>query len=259
MAPAAAGPLGARFTNERVEPMSDLKNDYPWKALGKLFLRGAGGGNFVCSATVVHYRVVATAGHCVYDAQRRQFNGEFLFVPGFHNGDAPFGTFGYRWVATTPSWGNGGGGVPNAADFGILVMNDVVADGRSQRLGELVGWLGWKTFALEGNHVTLHGYPGNLDGGQHLQRTSAQVFRTASPNSAEIGSDMAGGSSGGSWTQDFGIASGGQPAREGNGNVVVGIQSYGIVGQRVSGSSVLNGEWVQIWDLACNQGPGNCG
>ena len=129
----------------------------------------------------------------------------------------------------------------------------------SGRIGDLTGWLGWKTNALVGDSISAMGYPCNLDSCQILQRTSAHVLRTRAPNSAEIGSDHRGGASGGPWAQDFGVAAAGQPARELNGNIVVGITSYGPVSltERYLGSSILNAEWVTIWNIACGQ-PGAC-
>jgi V8-like Glu-specific endopeptidase len=253
--PQAAGTSGLRFTTERVVPMAQLRGTYPWRAVGKLFFTGATGGNFVCSASVVRHRVVATAGHCVYDTAVNRFHSNFLFVPGYDNGASPFGSFGWSFAATTGSWVAGSGGVPNAADFGVLVAADKVVGGQSRRIGELTGWLGWKTLALLGNNVSANGYPANLDSGQLLQRTSAHVLRTASPNSAEMGSDQRGGSSGSAWVQDWGVASAGQPGRELGGNVMVGITSYGPVAltPRYQGSSILNNEWVAIWNLACGQ------
>ena len=253
--PQAAGTAGLRFTTERVVPMASLRNTYPWVAVGKLFFTGALGGNFVCSASVINRRVLATAGHCVYDTAVNRFHGNFLFVPGYDNGASPFGSFTWSFAATTGSWAAGTGGVPNAADFGVIVAADKVVGGVPRRIGELTGFLGWKTLALLGNNVSANGYPVNLDSGLRLQRTSAHVLRGAAPNSAEMGSDQRGGSSGSAWVQDWGVASAGQPGRELGGNIMVGITSYGPVAltPRYQGSSILNGEWVQILNLACAQ------
>ena len=259
VAPNAVGTSGLRFTNERVVPMGVLRNTYPWKATGKLFFTGANGGNFVCSASVIRQRVVATAGHCVYDTVVNRFHSNFLFVPGYDNGASPYGSFTWSLATTTGSWAAGNGSVPNAADFGMLVVSNKVVGGRLRRIGELTGWLGWKTNALLANNVSAMGYPCNLDACQILQRTSAHVLRARAPNSAEIGSDHRGGASGGPWVQDWGVAASGQPARELNGNIVVGITSYGPVAltPRYLGSSILNAEWVAIWNIACGQ-PGAC-
>jgi hypothetical protein len=259
VAPAAVGTSALRFTNERVVPMSVLRNTYPWKAVGKLFFTGATGGSFVCSASVVRNRVIATAGHCVYDTVVNRFHSNFFFVPGFDNGASPYGGFSWSLASTTGSWAAGNGSVPNAADFGVIVAANKVVSAQVRRIGDLTGWLGWKTNALVGNNISAMGYPCNLDSCQILQRTSAHVLRTRAPNSAEIGSDHRGGASGGPWAQDFGVAAAGQPARELNGNILVGITSYGPISltERYLGSSILNAEWVAIWNIACGQ-PGAC-
>jgi hypothetical protein len=253
--PAAANPSGQRFTNARVVPMNVLRGQYPWQTVGKLFFVGAGGGNFVCSGAIAQRRVIATAGHCVYDAALRRFHSNFLFVPGFDNGASPCGGYGWSLASVTGSWAGGGGVVPNAADFGVLVAANRACRGQN-RPGASLGWLGWRTSSLLNNHVTILGYPCNLDSCQILQRTDAQVTRARSPNSAEAGSYHEGGASGGPWVQDWGNNAAGQPA---NTLQIVGITSYGPTNPALNylGSSILNAEWVQIWNIACGQ-PGAC-
>ena len=177
VAPEAIGTTGLRFTNERVVPMSTLRNTYPWKAVGKLFFTGATGGSFVCSASVVRNRVIATAGHCVYDTVVNRFHSNFFFVPGYDNGASPYGGFTWSLASTTGSWVAGNGSVPNAADFGVIVAANKVVSGQVRRIGDLTGWLGWKTNSLVGNNIAAMGYPCNLDACQILQRTSAHVLR----------------------------------------------------------------------------------
>ena len=249
--PSAVNPSGQRFTNARVVPMDVLRGQYPWQTVGKLFFVGADGRNFVCSGAIVQRRVIATAGHCVYDAELRRFNSNFFFVPGFDNGASPCGGYGWTLATVTPSWAGGGGGVPNAADFGILVAANKSCRGQD-RLGASLGWLGWRTNSLLSNHVTILGYPCNLDSCQILQRTDAQVTRAQSPNSGEAGSFHEGGASGGPWPQDWGNNAAGQPA---NTLQIVGITSYQPRDTTLDyvGSSILNAEWVQIWNIACGQ------
>ena len=196
-------------------------------------------------------RVIATAGHCVYDAVLRRFHSNFLFVPGHDNGASPCGGYGWSLASVTGSWASGGGGVPNAADFGVIVAANKTCRGQP-RIGASLGWLGWRTGSLLSNHVTMLGYPCNLDSCQRLQRTDAQVTRARSPNSGEAGSYMRGGASGGPWVQDWGETAVGQPA---NTLQLVGITSYGPVATNVFylGSSILNAEWVQIWNRACQE------
>jgi hypothetical protein len=246
--PAAVNPSGQRFTNARVVPMSVLRNTYPWKAVGKLFFRTDSGGNSVCSAAVVQRRVVATAGHCVYNPATKKFYTNFLFVPGHDNGASPCGGYNWEYVATTGSWSSSGS-LPSQADFAVIVPVNKSCKGQN-RIGLSVGWLGWRTNALRNNHVSILGYPCNLDSCQILQETNAQVTRAANPNSAEAGSFHEGGASGGPWVQDWGVSASGQPA---NSLQLVGITSYQPTNTSLNylGSSVLNNEWIQIYNLAC--------
>jgi V8-like Glu-specific endopeptidase len=246
--PSAVNPSGQRFTNARVVPMSVLRNTYPWQAVGKLFFRTDSGANSVCSAAIVQRRVVATAGHCVYNPNTRKFYSNFLFVPGHDNGASPCGGYNWEYAAVTGSWSSSNA-LPNRADFAVIVPSNKSCRGQD-RIGLSLGWLGWLTNALRKNHVTILGYPCNLDSCQILQQTNAQVTRAAEPNSAEAGSFHEGGASGGPWVQDWGVTASGQPA---NSLQVVGITSYQPVDTSLNylGSSVLNNEWIQIYNLAC--------
>jgi hypothetical protein len=47
--------------------------------------------------------------------------------------------------------------------------------GRNQALGAVIGWFGWSTFTGVGEHVSVLGYPGNLDRGERLQRNDAEA------------------------------------------------------------------------------------
>jgi V8-like Glu-specific endopeptidase len=248
VAPAAVNPSGQRFTNSRVVPMSVLRNTYPWQAVGKLFFRTDTGGNAVCSAAIVQRRVIATAGHCLFNPASKKFFSNFLFVPGHDNGASPCGGYNWEYAAVTSSW-TASGQLPNNADFGVLVAVNKSCKGQN-RIGLSFGWLGWRTNSLRNNHVTMLGYPCNLDSCQILQQTNAQVTRAANPNSAEAGTFHEGGASGGPWVQDWGVSASGQPA---NRLEIVGITSYqpNDTSLNYLGSSVLNNEWVQIFNQAC--------
>jgi V8-like Glu-specific endopeptidase len=141
--PRAAGPLGATFTDQREFPTGTLRGSYPWKTVGALFFTDADGVPFFCSASVVSRRVVATAGHCLYDAVLQRFHNNWFFVPGYDRGASPHGGFDWVFAEVTGGWAGGGGGVPNVSDFGVLVVADKVVASRLRRVGDLTGWLGW--------------------------------------------------------------------------------------------------------------------
>jgi V8-like Glu-specific endopeptidase len=259
VAPDNAGTFNAQFSSTRLVPTS-ANTAYPYRTVGKLFFSD-GVSNFVCSASVISYRVVVTAGHCVHRGSGGSagFYRNFLFVPALINGTAPFGTWNWAFVTVTGTWASGGGSVPNAADYAMFEFRDRAA--LPNRIGSVTGFLGWRTLSLNPNHTTMLGYPCNFDSCQQLHQVSAGAFRNTSPNNVEYGSDARGGSSGGPWIQNFGAASVGQSGGNNPGlNRVVAVTSYGYVSfdPKVQGASVPDSRWVQLWNIVCGHRVGNC-
>ncbi|MQA28459.1 MAG: hypothetical protein GEU82_01285 [Luteitalea sp.] len=256
------GTFAAPYTSSRVIPLSaDL--EYPYRAAGKLFFTIPGQGDFVCSASVIQLRVVATAGHCVHSGSdgAAGFYANFLFVPAFRDGIVPLKQWKWAFVAVPGTWSTGGGVVPNAADYAMLEVADKTFDGVYRRVGEITGWLGWQTLSLERNHTTKLGYPCNIDACQKMHQEISGSFRTAAPNNVEYGSHSRGGSSGGPWIQNFGVPGDGQTGGVNPGtNRVVGITSYGYVATdpKVQGASILDNRWVKLLNRVCANRAGNC-
>jgi len=260
-APPAAGTSGQPFTNSRVVPIANLKTLFPQRTVGKLFFTAPDGTNFVCSASVIRHKLISTAGHCIYDTVVNQFNSNFLFVPGLQNGVGPYGSWTWTNAVVSGVWVAGSGSVPNAGDFGVILLaNKVVGSGSPKRIGDVTGFLGYKTNAILGNQLTVVGYPCNLDSCNLPQRTDAQSEVSAAPNTAQLGSDSRGGVSGGPWVQDWGNGASGQPAREGNGNLTTGVTSYGPTSTtpRYLGASIFNSDWVNVFNTGCAQQPLAC-
>ncbi len=72
---------------------------------------------------------------------------------------------------------------------------------------------------------------------------------------------MRGGSNGGPWVQNFGRAAVGQSGGNNSGpNRIVGVTSYGFVSTspKTQGSSVLDGRFLDILNIACAWQAGNC-
>jgi V8-like Glu-specific endopeptidase len=234
---------------------------YPYSTVGALFWTDpADNSNWFCSASVLRLRVVATAGHCVASpatsTTRAHFHTNFLFIPGWRNGAAPFGTFTWRWATTTATWFYGNGSVPNAQDVGLIVMNDR----NGYKLGQYTGYLGYWTNQLSNNNVTMLGFPCNLDGCELLEANYAQTFEYGGNNTYIFGSNFGGGSSGGPYIRDFGRAPSGSLTSEG-GNWLVAVNSYGPInlGYLYSGASNLNNEFLTLVTNACNAaGAGGC-
>lgn len=257
--PNNAGTAGAHFTSSRVIPYNAIAG-YPFRAAGKLFFSD-GPDNFICSASVIAFRIVVTAGHCVHAGVGGDpgYFENFMFVPGHVVGFAPFGVWTAAFVRTTDTWAMGGGGVPNAADYAMMEMNDRASD--LARIGSVTGFLGWQTLSLNPNHVTMLGYPAAFDSAELMHRVDSDAFRNTPPNTVEYGSDMTGGSSGGPWVQNFGEPSIGQSGGTNPGlNRVVAVTSYGFVSTAVKsqGASIPDQRWVDLFNLVCAHRAGNC-
>jgi hypothetical protein len=220
---------------------------------------------YKCSAAVIQRRLVVTAGHCVYNAEQGYWRTNFRFVPAYDEGMAPFDAWDSEQAFTTQSWIEGNGDVPNAADFAILVMTDKFVEGdgsKGQAIGEVTGWLGWQANIAVNSHVTMLGYPNNLDNGERMQQTASQTFQLDPAPAAEFGSGQGSGSGGGPFILNVGEVAEGHD--EPMPNLVVGILSYGyddLITERsldLVGTSIINGEFGDLFDAACRATRGNC-
>lgn len=268
--PQDRGTAGAYFTSTRVTPLFDgatgpysADRSYPYRTVGKLFF-SIDGQPYLCSASIINRRVIATAGHCVHSGRGgiSGFFSNWVFVPAYRDGTAPFLRWNWRQVTVTSTWATGGGGVPNAADYAMIVLGDqpVRRGGAPVRIGEYLGWLGWQTLNLFPNHTSKLGYPCNLDRCEKMQNITSQSHERGGNNTVLYGSDARGGSSGGPWVKNFSItAAGGATGLDKDPNRVVGITSYGYVQTepKVQGASIPDNRWVAVWNAVC-AGAGNC-
>lgn len=250
----------AYFSSQALVPPT-ADREYPYSTVGRLFFKIPGQGDFVCSGAVIYPRLVLTAGHCVHSGAGGESGWftNFLFVPAYRDGTAPYSAWQGSAAIVTTAWFNGNGQVPNAADYALIEVEDQTVDGVPRRIGDVVGYLGYQTHRLIPNHVHLLGYPVAFDGGERMHQVAAQSYRKNSNETALYGSDMTGGSSGGPWIMNFGRAASGQsggtePAR----NQVIGVTSYGYEPSQLVGSSTLNDSFVSILNQACSRRSGNC-
>lgn len=256
------GTLKEDFSSSRLVPMTaDLV--YPYRAVGKLFFTIPGEGDFVCSASVLRPRVLITAGHCVHKGSggTAGFYTNWKFIPAYRDGNAPLQTWNWTYVATTKTWATGNGGVPNAADYAMIELEDRTFNGVLQKIGSITGFFGYQTLSLIPNHAHLLGYPCNLDSCQKMHQVTAQSARTVAPNNAEYGSDMGGGSSGGPWVQNFGEFAVGQTGGLNAGlNRIVGVTSFGYtnVAPKAEGASIPDARFTDLLNTLCTHKAGNC-
>jgi V8-like Glu-specific endopeptidase len=181
--------------------------EYPARVHGKVFLTYPGEGDFVCSGTVVGSpagNVVVTAGHCVFDAGiSNQWATNWLFIPGYRDGQEPFG----RWVAQNLA-------APTSWVQDADIRFDVGGAEMVPRAGaELEQEVGARGIAFEQNRNQLFrafGYPAQQP---PLEFTGGRLFACDSPYGGDdttepspspirIACDMTQGSSGGGWVID---------------------------------------------------------
>jgi V8-like Glu-specific endopeptidase len=278
VAPQNYGTLNHPFTTARVATQSSTVNPavvFPALPAGKLFFK-IGTASYVCSASVIKPRVVVTAAHCVSEFGKNSFYSNFTFVPGYTNGNAPVGTWSYKRVYAPQSYLNGtdvcsasGPGVVCANDVAVLVMND----NNAQKIGDVTGTFGYGYNGLgytsflrkQASQLTQLGYPVDLDSGALMQRNDSLSFiDAASANNQIIGSLMTGGSSGGPWLINFGVAPSAPNISAGSvptPNLVVGVTSWGYTSsnaKEMGASPFTDSNIVPLVNQACSADPGNC-
>lgn len=145
--------------------------------------------------------VVFTAGHCVHDGFR-WLGRQWVFVPGYHHGLRPFGTFVAKWLGSTPRWVASGN---SNFDVGAAVVS---RNERGQKLAKAVGGAGiaWN---LSPNQIfDVYGYPaGEPFDGATLQRCPQTAFQghdlssflSPGPLNLAVQCNVTGGASGGGW------------------------------------------------------------
>lgn len=230
---------------------------YPHRTVGKVFFTKPGIGNFVCSAASIGGDAVLTAAHCVQDGNTGNFWTNWVFVPAYKNGSAPYGqwTANHLWVLG--SWANGVKG-----NFRFDVGGAVLNRRAGTKISNRVGWLGFLWNAPSNTHWTAVGYPqgspfnGKLQ--QICQASYAYSAGGAAPDPIAIGCDFTGGSSGGPWIQKYSKVAGAS-------NYLNGVNSYqrctnascSVVFNKEMFSPYFNAGTKLLRDCLVNSVPGN--
>jgi V8-like Glu-specific endopeptidase len=156
--------------------------------------------NRSCSASAlnsVSKQLVITAGHCVHGgAGSRGWMQNWVFVPLYNNGAAPFGTFAAKQFRTFSAW-------INASDLNFdIAMVTTWTNGSGQRVVDAVGGNGLAWNFPKVLFLTILAYPADppFDGTwqQFCQGTTSDW---GSRIALQCG--FTGGSSGGPWLKDY--------------------------------------------------------
>lgn len=188
--------------------------------IGKVFFT-MGGANYVCSGNAVTSRnksTVSTAGHCVFGGPGQEATN-FVFVPAYENGQAPYGKWTASDLYTTSEWTASG---DISYDTAFAVMDRLDGD----LLTDVVGGSGVAFNEDRGLSYTSYGYPADKQyNGESLKSCAGTATNdTVNPafTTQGIPCDMTSGSSGGPWF----IGSGPDELQN-------SINSYGYSGSKV--------------------------
>lgn len=266
----AGQPYTTSWSNAQFNATFDY---YPFRAAGRLFFK-IGANTFVCSASLIKPGVVVTAAHCVANFGHSQFYSGWTFVPAYFNGSAPFGVWSAQSVTILSSYFNGS---DPCAQSGVICQDDVALIVLTPHSGifpgSATGWFGygWGGYSFSnwmGNSqaiIAQLGYPVALDGGNRMERNDSQGFTVGElSNNTIIGSLMTGGSSGGPWLVNFGLAPALAGVSFGNSaahNIVVGVTSWGYTNSTVKqqgAAPFTSGNIVVLVNAVCAAFKGAC-
>ncbi len=270
--PQEFGTLNHPFSTAQADLLNNPTNtSYPYSAAGKLFFN-IGTNTFLCSASMVTRGVVITAAHCVANFGQQQFYSNWQFVPGYRNGDAPFGVWTANAAAVLTAYYDGS---DPCAVAGIVCMDDVAvilvnAAPDGTYAGDSAGFLGygWDGYGFTQSgmtEITQLGYPVCLDNGVLMERNDSNGFTSAAnSNNTIIGSLMCGGSSGGPWVVNLGL----RPSLTGTSsgtapdpNIVVGVTSWGYVSndpKEQGAAPFTSNNALALVNFACGIDPAAC-
>jgi V8-like Glu-specific endopeptidase len=262
------------FTTARADLSIATNKAFPYGIAGNLYFK-IGGSTYICSASLIKRGVIVTAAHCVANYGASQFYSGWTFMPGYRNGVVPFS----KWTASNATiltaYYNGTDG---CAVYGVVCPDDVALitlaakkyKGQpNQYPGTYTGWYGygWNGYGFVNSitQITQLGYPVGLDNAAYMERTDSYGYTDGNNSSnTVIGSNMNGGSSGGPWLVNFGIA----PALTGETNgsasipdIVVGVTSWGYTStspKEQGAAPFTSNNIVVLVNAVCSGGPPFC-
>ncbi|MFI2076468.1 MULTISPECIES: trypsin-like serine peptidase [Streptomyces] len=213
-APSAPRSAGRATTVAPTAPSAHVRSfpqaGGPWtgggavvKTSGRVFFSFQG-RTASCSADAVTSRnasTVVTAGHCV--KYQGNWHTDWTFAPGYHDGQAPYGTWSATKTLSTPQWV---ASEDMNFDVGFAVVGRL--DGKS--LTDVTGAQGLSFNGGYNKAMYAFGFPAAApyDGTRliHCSGNSSKDFLLTKDHG--LGCNMTGGSSGGPWFTSFDEATG---------------------------------------------------
>ncbi len=128
------------------------------KQVGALFFHNTKGDHY-CTASAVDspgHNMIITAAHCLHSGKGGDYFDDLVFVPGYHDGDAPYGVWKVREKLVDRRWAAHSD--PDL-DFGFAIVAPL--NGRN-----VTDVLGANTLGVNmgfRNYVRVTGYPMNSD------------------------------------------------------------------------------------------------
>lgn len=188
-----------------VEPTDNPQAGGPWdgkgdivKTSGRVFF-SFDGKDASCSGDAVtsdNGSVVLTAGHCV--KYQGSWHTDWVFVPGYHDGEAPYGEWAASKTLTTPQW-------EADEDMNYDVGTAVVGQVDGKNLTDVVGGQGVSFNGEYNQDMYSFGFPAEDPyDGETLDYCSGPTTKdTLLTTDHGLPCNMTGGSSGGPWFVDF--------------------------------------------------------
>ena len=164
--------------------------------IGKVFTT-LNGKNFIGSGVIVvsdSHDLVVTAAHVIYSLDDSQFVENMMFVPGYDDGNAPFGKWTAQKMSVLKQWSDN---APNHDDYDIGLARMRPND--DTNIQDVAGASGICFNCRKDAGITAYGYPGATDNGQRL----VACLGTTEPEGEHLiirdCPAMTGGASGGPW------------------------------------------------------------
>ncbi|MFD0822417.1 trypsin-like serine peptidase [Micromonospora zhanjiangensis] len=165
---------------------------------GKVFFTSLG-LNYVCSGAIVNTEgksTVWTAGHCVSDGG--QWNTNWIFVPNYASGSAPYGSWSASALWTTSAWFYNNNDFANDVGAAIMYRNSA-----GYRITDYLGGQGIAWNYAVGQYAYAFGYPQASPYSGCCLVEATGTAPSGGTNIIYMANDMTGGASGGPWLISF--------------------------------------------------------